>query len=136
MLVLDNSIVMSWCFKDKANNYAGAVLEAMVKAEALVPQIWSLKVVNVLLVAERKKRLKPADSARFLELLSALPIQVAEEKTEDAMHDLITTARLTNLTSYDTSYLSLAMRHGLPLATLDKQLKQVAKIVNIEIFKS
>jgi len=55
--VIDNSVVMSWCFKDETNQYADAVLDRLLESTAFVPSIWPLEVVNVLLVAERKKRL-------------------------------------------------------------------------------
>ena len=55
--VIDNSVVMSWCFIDETNKYADAILHRLTKATAYVPSIWPLEVVNVLLVAERKKRL-------------------------------------------------------------------------------
>lgn len=55
--VVDNSVVMVWCFESEGNRYAEAVLESLEAGEALVPAIWPLEVGNVLLVAERKKRL-------------------------------------------------------------------------------
>ena len=47
--VVDNSVVMSWCFKDETNNYADIVLNRLTEATAVVPSIWPLEVVNVLL---------------------------------------------------------------------------------------
>jgi len=55
--VIDNSVVMAWCFEDKAGGYADAVLQSLEGAEAVVPAIWPLEVGNVLLVAERKRRM-------------------------------------------------------------------------------
>ena len=52
---------MSWCFKDETNPYADQVLERLSEATAFVPAIWPLEVINVLLLAERKKRLSEAD---------------------------------------------------------------------------
>jgi len=69
--VVDNSVVMSWCFKDEANKYTDAVLDSMAESYAIVPSIWPLEVVNALLVSERRRRLSEADSTRFLTLLSA-----------------------------------------------------------------
>jgi hypothetical protein len=37
--VVDNSIVMTWCFKDEANQYADAVLNSLIEAVAIVPAI-------------------------------------------------------------------------------------------------
>ncbi|MBI5117797.1 type II toxin-antitoxin system VapC family toxin, partial [Candidatus Poribacteria bacterium] len=70
---------MAWCFEDEGNAYAEAVLETLESCEAVVPSIWPLEVGNILLVAERKKRLSEADVVRFLALLSNLPIMVEQE---------------------------------------------------------
>ncbi|CAB1056927.1 hypothetical protein D1BOALGB6SA_1666 [Olavius sp. associated proteobacterium Delta 1] len=132
--VIDNSVVMSWCFKDETNQYADAVLDHLIKSTAFVPSIWPLEVVNVLLVAERKKRLREADSVRFLTLLSQLPIVVEYERTERMMKGLLALARTNNLSSYDANYLDLSMRRGISLATLDTQLKIAAKKTDVPIF--
>ena len=87
--VVDNSVVMSWCFKDETNQYADAILDCLSDATAFVPSIWPLEVVNLLLVAERKKRLSEADSVRFITLLSQLPIIVEHERPERMMKDLL-----------------------------------------------
>jgi predicted nucleic acid-binding protein len=135
-LVLDNSVVMAWCFADEASAYADVVLEKVAKTSALVPAIWPLEVINVLLVAERRRRIKPADSFRFLELLSSLPIDVTEEKSFGAARDVMSLARTANLSSYDASYLNLATRHALPIATLDKRLRRAATKLNVRIFEA
>jgi predicted nucleic acid-binding protein len=132
--VVDNSVVMSWCFKDQANPYADSILERLTEAVAYVPSIWLLEVVNGLLAAERKKYISEADSVRFISLLSQLPIFVEYESPEKAMKDLLGLGRAHNLSSYDASYLDLAMRKGLPLATLDKKLRKAAKSVNVILF--
>ena len=69
IFVVDNSVVMSWLFKDEVNKYADAVLDRLTDAKAYVPVIWPLEVVNVLLTAERRNRIRQADSVRFLTLL-------------------------------------------------------------------
>ena len=130
--VVDNSVVMSWCFKDETNNYADTVLDRLTELVAVVPSIWPLEVVNVLLVAERQKRLSESDSIRFLTLLSQLPILVEYERPE-MMKALLALARSNNLSSYDASYLDLAMRKGVPIATLDNKLIKAAKRIDIPI---
>jgi len=132
--VIDNSVVMSWCFKDETNQYGDAVLDCLSESTAFVPSIWPLEVVNVLLVAERNKRLREADSVRFITLLSQLSIIVEYEQTERTMKDLLALARANNLSSYDASYLDLSMRKGFPIATLDTRLIEAAKNANVPIF--
>jgi predicted nucleic acid-binding protein len=130
--VVDISVVMSWCFKDETNNYADTVLDRLTELVVVVPSIWPLEVVNVLLVAERQKRLSESDSIRFLTLLSQLPILVEYERPE-MMKELLALARSNNLSSYDASYLDLAMRKGVPIATLDNKLIEAAKRIDVPI---
>lgn len=131
--VVDNSVVMTWCFQDEANSYADAILNKLAKATAVVPPIWPLEVTNVLLVAERKGRLHEADSLRFLSLLSQLPIDVDRSWPERLMKDILSMGRAHNLSSYDASYLELAMRQGLPIATLDRNLLEAASQIDLPI---
>ena len=133
--IIDNSVVMAWCFEDEINPYADAVLDRLSQSTAIVPSIWPLEVVNVLLVAERCKRLKHGDSVRFITLLSQLPIVVEHEWPERVMKDLLALGRAHDLSSYDASYLDLAIRKDCPLATLDKKLIKAAKKNSINILQ-
>ncbi len=131
--VVDNSVVMSWCFQDQANEYADSILRRLVDTTAYAPSIWPLEVVNVLLAAERRGYISEADSVRFINLLSQLPIVVHQEGPGKGLKDLLALARAHDLSSYDASYLDLAMKRGLPLATLDMKLRRAAKAVKLRI---
>ena len=131
--VIDNSVVMSWCFQDETNKYADTVLEYLEEGSAYVPAIWPLEVSNVLLVAERRKRLSQADSSRFISLLFELPIIVEQESPERMLSEILALARAYKLSSYDASYLDLAMRKGLPIATTDKNIIAAAKKSNVPV---
>ncbi len=133
--VIDTSVVISWCFKDETNRYADGILDLLEEATALAPSIWPLEVGNVLLVAERRKRLSEADSMRFITLLSELPIIVEQEPPERMIHEILTLAREHKLSSYDASYLDLAMRKGLSIATVDKNLIAAAKRSQVPIVR-
>lgn len=133
--VVDNSVVMSWCFKDESSSYADRVLDSLNGACAVVPSIWPLEVVNVLLVAERKKRLRQSESVRFITLLSKLPIVVEHERQQRLMNELLSLARAVRLSSYDASYLELAMRQGLALATKDNGLITAAQEMAVPIWQ-
>lgn len=132
IFVVDNSVVMSWLFKDEANQYADAVLDRLTEATAYVPVIWPLEVVNVLLTAERRNRIRQADSVRFLTLLSQLPIVVEEDRPE-RMGELLALGRARNLSSYDAAYLDLAMRKDCPMATLDEKIIKAAGEIKIDV---
>jgi predicted nucleic acid-binding protein len=132
--VVDNSIVMAWCFEDEVNGYAEAVLESLETREAVVPSIWPLEVGNVLLAAERKNRLSEADVVRFLALLSHLPITIEQENPERMLREIVALARKQQLTTHDASYLDLAMRLGLPIATRDASLSKAARKCRVPAF--
>ncbi len=131
--VVDNSVVMSWCFEDQANVYADSILERLTDGVAYVPSVWPIEVVNVLLAAERKRYISQAASVRFISLLSELPIFVESEGPEKAMKELLGLARSHSLSSYDASYLDLAMKKGLALATLDERLRKAAANTSVLI---
>jgi predicted nucleic acid-binding protein len=133
-LVIDNSVVMSWCFEDETNTYADAVLDHLSGSKAIVPPVWPLEVVNVLLVAERRRRLTPTDSMRFLELLSKLPISVEHDDSDMINRDLLDLGRSHGLSSYDASYLYLAIRSRCPIATLDQRIMEAAGKAKVPLF--
>ncbi len=134
--VIDNSVVMTWCFKDENSHYSDIILNKLEDASAYVPSIWPLEVNNVLLVAERRNRIGEADSTRFIALITELPIIVEQESPERMIKEIFALARKHNLSSYDASYLDLAMRKGLPIATLDKNLLAAAKRSKVSVIKS
>jgi len=49
------------------------------------------------------------------------------------MPQLLALARTGNLSSYDASYLDLAMRKGFPLATLDGKIIGAARRIDVPI---
>ncbi len=126
--VLDCSVTMAWCYK-----YCDDILNSFGDKMAIVPTIWPLEVTNVLLVAEKRKRLSAIQSASFLDVLALLPIKVDTSTTLRAFNLITVSARKMGLTTYDASYLEIAVREQIPLATFDKQLKQAAKKIGVQL---
>ena len=131
--VLDCSIAMAWCFADEADAVADSVLDRLSEDTALVPSVWPLEVANVLLVAERRDRITAAHAARFLDLLSALPIVVDETTQARAWGPVRSLGREHGLSSYDAAYLELAMRAGVPLASRDSVLRSGAEACGVPV---
>ncbi|MCD6397035.1 MAG: type II toxin-antitoxin system VapC family toxin [Spirochaetaceae bacterium] len=132
--VIDNSVVMAWCFEDESSLYSDDVLGNLEFSTGFVPAIWPLEVSNVLLVAERKGRISEAGVTRFITLLDQLPIVVEQESPSRMFKEIFALGREYNLSSYNASYLDLAMRKGLPIATLDKKLITAANHCQIPLF--
>jgi predicted nucleic acid-binding protein len=126
---------MSWCFEDEWNSYSEAVLDSLADGEAFVPDIWPLEVGNVLLVAERKKRLGVASVVRFLELVSSLPLSVEQETPDRMLKEIVSLAREQGISTYDASYLDLAMRMDLPISTLDASMRKAARRLKIPAYE-
>jgi len=135
VFVLDNSIVMAWCFREIENAYAHQILEVLMVGKAFVPAIWLLEVGNSILVAERRNRITPGDGPAFLDSLAAMPIQVEPESADRVLGEILDLARKHQLSTYYTSYLDLAMRRKIPLATQDKALTRAAAACGVPLFE-
>jgi len=131
--VLDASITLAWCFSDEATSATTALLERLESESAIVPGLWPLEVGNILIAAEKRKRIRYANIKEFLALLENLNIEIDTETGSRGFHDIISLSYSEKLTTYDAAYLELAMRHGLPLATKDTALIHAAKRVGVKI---
>lgn len=135
IFVVDASVATAWVFEDETTPYTEAVLDALAQGKAVVPSVWPLEVGNALVVAERRGRLKEADTVRFLELLRQLPIVVETEPLERLLGEVVRLAREQALSTYDAAYLDLAMRLGVPLATEDEKLRTAASRCGVKVLE-
>jgi predicted nucleic acid-binding protein len=134
--VLDASVTLAWCFPDEHTAYAEAALDLLANgAEAMAPAIWPFEVANALLVGEKRKRVTVAQVTSILQRITDLPISVDPVQIGRAFQQVLPLARQTELTEYDAAYLELALRLGLPLATLDAKLRQSAKDAGIALLR-
>lgn len=133
-LVVDASIAVSWCFEDEETPYTAWVLSRMEEgAEAVVPPLWPFETVDALLQAERRRRLTAAHAAVFLEQMEGFRIVVDAAPLSRVFGWVFLEARQQGLTAYDAAYLELALRRGLPLATLDDPLRKAARDLGVPI---
>lgn len=135
--VLDTSVAMRWFFGDGSLRqlaYANDVLDAMKNATALVPVTWGLEVSNVIAKAEANALVTEARSEAFLGLLNDLEINADTATFSHALSDTLHVARRYRLSAYDASYLELALREGLALATLDDDLQKAARKAGVKRF--
>ncbi len=131
--MLDASVALAWAFEDEADEYADEALEVLSGGGAVVPGLWGYEVVNALAMGERRERILPAETARFLTLLQDLPIEF-EALTFGELTGLASLAREHGLSAYDAAYLDVAIRRGLPLATRDRRLGEAARRSGVVIF--
>lgn len=132
-LVLDASLTLSWFFKDERTPGTDAVLTEVTENGAVVPALWRLEVANALQMAVRRKRIDAAFRDSALTLLSRLSIPADPDTDACAWAAILQLAGRFELTLYDAAYLELAQRRRLPLATLDRELRDAAAALGITL---
>lgn len=129
--VLDASVALAWCFADEATPETTSLLDRLEQEVAFVPELWTLELGNILISAERRQRITFARVAEFLMLVNNLNIQIDHETANRGLHEIFSVAYAEKITTYDATYLELAMRLGVPLATKDNQLREAAKRLGV-----
>jgi len=134
--VIDASVALAWCFGDERTEATARLLERLQTDAATVPNLWHLEVANGLALAERRGRITPAESAELIALLEMIEIVVDGETPARAFTRVLDLAREERLTAYDASYLELAMRLGLLLASKDADLCDAAERLGVSVLRA
>ncbi len=125
---------MAFVLKDEATVETDKVLDGLGQsANAFAPALWRWEVANGLLMAERRKRIFPADCNRHLTELYALPVETDGNASQEAWNASLLLARKHSLTIYDAAYLELAIRQGVALGSLDTALRKAAKSEGVKL---
>ena len=135
--VLDASVALLWLVPQTnpaGVAYADSVLLALKDSQAVVPSLFALETANVVAKIEGKGIVSEAESQRFITLLGQLDIATDMETMSHALGDTLNLARRYRLSAYDSAYLELALRMGLPLATLDADLAKAATTAGLTLF--
>ncbi len=132
-LVLDTSATIAGLYPNESTSAIHAVFDRVGNDGAWVPSLWRLEVANVLNIGIRRGRNTAAFRDAALTDLAGLSIQVDLDTDHHAWHSTLHLATIHNLTLYDAAYLELALRRGLPLASLDTDLRAAAAAEGIEL---
>lgn len=132
--VLDCSAALPWIFGDEPTPATDRLLDDLTAgAEAWVPALWHLELGNVLIGAQRRKRIDQAGIEAFLGTLETYSILVDDETMTRAWGKTLDLAMQYKLSTYDAAYLELALRRNLPLATLDEALIAAATSAGVQL---
>lgn len=129
--VVDASVAAAWLLPDEATAYTEAALSATAAGNVWVPLLWQLEIGNLLLMAQRRRRIDATKRVELVAAAAGIPLRVDREPV--AMADLDALAAAHQLTSHDAVYLELALRRGLPMATLDAQLQKVMRSAGVPL---
>lgn len=129
--VLDASAAIAWVSPDEVPPVA---IEAAVQSGgAIGPALWVFETNNVLHTLRRRKRLAEADWPAASQALAAIPIELEMPSRVRIETEVVRLATELGLTVYDASYLELALRRRVPLATLDSALAAAAKKLKVKL---
>ena len=133
--VLDASYAISWAREEEQTPEALQHLRALGRreAEALVPLLWCTEIANVLLTLERSNKLSAELISEWTTTYCTLPITLFPTDIEQCLTEIRPLAQAHGLSVYDASYLHLAMREEVPLATFDRQLIKAAPKVGVKL---
>lgn len=131
--VVDSSLALAWCFRDEATPRTEELRDRAANHGSVVAHIWPLEVTNVLLHSQRRGRITSRELNDLLRLLEAHDVDVDVEGVSAVFSTVIDMAADQGLTTYDASYVELALRRSLPLATNDEAMRAAAGRLGVEL---
>lgn len=131
--VIDGSVTVAWFIPEERTSRTQALLDKVIEAGAVVPFHWWIEVGNALLVATRRARISVAQCQRALTQLDALQLMTDPDTLDRLWTATLDLSDRFRLTLYDACYLELALRRGLPLATLDRDLRVAGQALGLTL---
>jgi predicted nucleic acid-binding protein len=128
--VVDASVAACWLLPDEGAAAAELAYARFPDDTAVVPTLWWFEMRNIFIVSEHRGRIDSSRTSVAMALLRGLPIRIDSATDEDL---LLALARRHGLTAYDAAYLELALRLGVPLASLDEALVRATHAEGVEI---
>jgi len=132
-LVLDSSATLAWIYSDETTEPIRRVFDAVADHGAVVPSLWRLEVANSLTGAMRRGRIDAEFRRAALADLAFLDIAVDAHTDFNAWAATLELADRFRLTVYDAAYVELAGRRGLPLATLDEEMRDAGAALGLSL---
>lgn len=104
-------------------------------SKGIVPVTWLSEVVNGLVAGERRGKLtaEALEDWRVALEEMASDIEIEPPVVDRYFRDIVEMARRFRLSAYDASYLELAARREIPLATLDRKLRAAAVEAGVKV---
>lgn len=131
--VLDSSATLAWIYAEETTEAVQRIFSRLMASGAWVPALWRLEVANILEMGVRRGRHDAAFRDATLADLALLPIRLDPDTDQHAWSSTLRLAEQHRLTLYDAAYLELAVRRSLPLATLDRELRQAADAAGVNL---
>jgi predicted nucleic acid-binding protein len=135
--VADASVAIAWVHPAQSTSETEAMLDRLVAGDSLVvPALWPLEVANALTILRRRRKITADEARNAIEIIRELPAVIDHEAAAIAFTRLVDLALEHELTVYDASYIELAARLQLPLASNDARMKQAAIRSGVTVWQS
>lgn len=134
-LVLDASVTMRWVLVDRVPPLSERIRELLSRENwsAIVPALWYWEVANTVVTASRKGGLVGPMEDAWQRAQNWFERVEGDAFSDRAVVEAVAIAKRHRLTVYDASYLELAQRRGLPLATLDEALQAAGRAAGVQV---
>ena len=139
-IVLDTSVSLAWLMpgstveQETIAERVLAYLETDPLGVAVVPSLWWLEWTNAISRAQRGSLINPQQIADYTELIAALALDTKTISTDEVLTRVLPLAISTGLTTYDATYLDLAIQLKAPIATADAALREAAIKNDVALF--
>ena len=107
------------------------IIELTAEVNAISPEILPYEIGNALSAMIKRKQLTEEEALNAQATASKIPVRLVNV-------DILSALKLAiefNIYAYDAYFLQCAKSMSCPLLTLDKKMKQVAKILNIQVLE-
>jgi predicted nucleic acid-binding protein len=131
--VADSSVAIAWVAPAQSNQTTNRLRDEIESGTRfVVPGLWTFEVANALLILKRRAKLDSQNCTLARGYLSDLSPVIDDEGVRLALGKISELAEKHALSIYDATYLELALRRGMPLASRDSTLNRAAKAAGIE----
>lgn len=133
--VLDASVALGWIADEPPSQYAVKRKQDLLsEGRAVVPALWHLEMANWFTIAVRRGVIDESQKSILLTALDGIIARAIEtEATAISVRQALATASRFHLSTYGAAYLDVALREGLPLATLDQKLRAAARSAGVAL---
>ena len=133
--VADASCVAAWLLDDETSPEADKHFSRIIQGETVwAPILLRYEVANVLTMAfSKRKRISNKSLKTKLGMFDQIPFAYDPESSRALTTETPALAIGRGLSIYDASYLELAARREIPLATFDEKLRKAARKIGVSV---
>jgi predicted nucleic acid-binding protein len=123
-VILDNSVIVKWYLQDEeSSDQVFKIFQDLIDKKIILsePYLIYYEFNNVINIAVKRGRIDIKDAINAIELFNSLPI-IKYDFLDEHYKNIFKNAVDLGISSYDSSYISLAKEINTPFFTVDKDL--------------